>query len=96
MKDDDLIHLLLGVCIFLVGALEGVIVWNWRRMVHEIENKVDKDEIEQLRADLQSRWSTQDQLAQSRDERQDRQHRENRSRMDEIYQLLAGRPPRRN
>lgn len=78
--DESLVHLIHTVWSGVLTALGGLIVWNWNRLVKEVDKKVDRSEITQLREDLRQRWQAQDQV-----------QKESRTRLDAIYKLLARR-----
>lgn len=89
MNDDNIVHLIHTVWSAALTVFGGIVVWNWNRLVKEVDSKADKSEVTQLREDLQNRWDQQDKLNRSRDEQQERQHRENRSRLDTVLTMLA-------
>jgi hypothetical protein len=76
--DDSFIHLFHTVWSGVLTVFGGLIVWNWKRLVDQVDGKVDKTEVETLRKELRDRWVAQDSM-----------HQENRTRLDAIYQLLA-------
>lgn len=63
-----------------LSVLGGLIVWNWNRLNKQVDGKADKTEVQTLREDIAG-WR----------QSQETQHAENRSRLDDIYQLLAGK-----
>lgn len=93
--DDSIIHLVhtlwSAAITGLIAVFWAVVKWNWNKLNTTLDGKVDRSEMDQLRASLKERWDQQDQVAADRDERQEQQHKENRARMDAIYQLLAKR-----
>jgi hypothetical protein len=76
--EDSIIHIVFALWSGSLTVLGVLIMWIWNRLIKQVDDKVDKYEVEQLRKDLQERWVTQDKM-----------HRENRVRLDRIFERVV-------